>query len=235
MFVHLFAIPAPLTTATAFLVGGAAGVLLTRLARSQRGNSSLSLIDTVAPAAAPARIAASTRGASPQTPQNGAVARVERLARLPLPQRDMDDAPGDSGALALVDAFVDRLAQLPAREWIEVGRNELADAGTADRRTTACAMLEATIGAQGLGVAAWYARDAVETAAFLATDGARKWTTADRRAFAAAHHAAEKAAAALLTHALLSPADLATLLAPFERLVPRDDVSRLTTSRELDR
>ena len=79
--------------------------------------------------------------------------------------------PTDEPALALVNVFADRLVTLPYREWPEtVGNSQIAGAARASQRATAFAILDATLGTQGLGIAAWYARDAVETSAFLATN-----------------------------------------------------------------
>src|SRR5205807_1005891 len=92
-----------------------------------------------------------------------ALAKSARTGRLLLPQRVTELTPVDEPALALIDVFVDRLAATPAQEWLDIGRGQIADGEMATKRATAFAILEATVGAHGLGLAAWYARDALET------------------------------------------------------------------------
>jgi hypothetical protein len=99
----------------------------------------------------------------------------------------------------------------------------------------ALALLEATIATHGLGIAAWYARDAVATSALLATSGVPRRTASERRAIAAARGAAEVAALALLARDTLPPTDLATLCAPFEHVLSSDEAIRLAGSRHCDR
>ncbi len=70
-------------------------------------------------------------------------------------------------------------------------------------RVTSYAILEATINDRGLAVAAWYVRDAIETSAYYASHSIVKWTSKERRAFAAAHAAAEDAALSILSQAYL--------------------------------
>ena len=154
-----------------------------------------------------------------------------RTGRLPLPQCVTALTPTDEPALALVNVFADRLVTLPYREWLDVGNSQIAGTATASQRATAFAILDATLGTQGLGIAAWYARDAVETSAFLATNGVPRCTAGDRRVIAAAHGAAEVAALALLARDALAPADFATLFAPFEHVISSDEVTRLASRR----
>lgn len=116
-----------------------------------------------------------------------------------------------------VHAFADRLADLPTRAWLEVGHSILRDGSSHASRATASALLAATIDGRGLAVAAWYACDAIETSAFYASR-AHRWTRRDRRAFAAAHSAAEDAALALLAGRFVPADDRAMLVAPFEPL-----------------
>ncbi len=120
--------------------------------------------------------------------------------------------------LEAVRSFAERLADLPTRAWLEVGHSLLRDPSSHASRATAYALIEATINGRGLAVAAWYACDAIETSASYA-DRASCWTRSDRRAFAAAHSAAEDAALALLAAPFVAAADRATLIAPFDRLV----------------
>lgn len=233
MFLSLFAFPAPLATATAFVVGGAAGVLWTRFSRSQRAQHGLPLVGANAPMTFSSHTAESLRLPSAPWLNGTAAARDARSARLPLPQRVTEPAAADGPSLALVNLFVDRLAELPTHEWLEVGRNWIADGARPPQRAAAIEMLDATICAHGLEVAAWYARDAVETSAFLATQRTPRWAATERRIFAAAHGAAEKAALAVLAHDLLAPEQLATLLAPFERALSSSGIiPRLTKRRD---
>jgi hypothetical protein len=119
--------------------------------------------------------------------------------------------------LEAVRSFAERLAELPAREWVEVGTELLRDESANDRRAAASALLGATINGRGLVVAAWYVCDAIETSAFYASTANRR-TPSDRRAFAAAHTAAEDAALALLAGEFLPVSYCAVLCEPFAPL-----------------
>lgn len=145
-----------------------------------------------------------------------------RVGRLQLPQRVADLTPEDEPGLADVDVFVDRLAELPIDVWLDVGRSLLGHNSTVGQRATAFAILEATIGAYGLGLAAWYTRDAVETSAFLASKSVSRWTSEGRCTFAAAHAAAEDAALAVLARDKLAARDFALLVAPYASFAPVD-------------
>lgn len=131
-------------------------------------------------------------------------------------------APSDflssSAVLEDVNRFAERLDELPAQAWIEVGSSLLRDRSGSARRATAFAVLDATLNGCGLAVAAWYACDAIETAAFYASR-ASDWTSSDRRAFAAARAAAEDAALAILARRFVPATECATLVEPFESLV----------------
>lgn len=121
-----------------------------------------------------------------------------------------------------VSCFVDRLSELPLDDWLDIGRSLQTTSPSADR-ATALALLEAIIAINHLDVAAWNVCDALETSAFLASRGPGRWTSADRRAFSAAHLAAEVAALALLARDGLPPRDFAALVAPFaapSRMIP---------------
>jgi len=132
----------------------------------------------------------------------------------------------------LAAAFLDRLDDLPRAGWIAVGRRLLADPAGHASRQAAAAALTAAIAEQGLVVAAWRLRDAVETAAQLASAGClphggrrgalAPCTASERRALEAARLAAERAVLALLVHRWLSAEDYARLVSPFaaERLAP---------------
>jgi hypothetical protein len=129
--------------------------------------------------------------------------------------------PDPTLAIARVGAFAERLTILTVDEWLEVGRREIADPHTVSQRVATRAMLDAAIAAHGLAIAAWHARDVVETSVCLATNASPCWTTHERRLMTAAHVAAESAALALLARDALAPADVATLLAPFDHLLAR--------------
>ncbi len=75
--------------------------------------------------------------------------------------------------------------------------------------------MNASVAHNGLGLAAWHVRDAVETIAFLKSRNNPNLSRSDRRVFAAAHAAAEDAALATLTRQHLSAQDFAVLCAPF--------------------
>src|SRR5262249_41127737 len=126
----------------------------------------------------------------------------------------------DSRSSEVLDAvrlFAERLAELPAWSWVEVGNALLRDGSSNERRATASALLGATISSHGLAVIAWYACDAIETSAFYASL-ASGWTRDDRRAFAAARAAAEDMALALLAREFLPGRAWATLSEPFALL-----------------
>lgn len=150
---------------------------------------------------------------------NGSTPRRARVGRLRLPSAVADLTPQDEPALAAVNQFADRLAELPLSAWLDTGRCAMAANSDIAKRSTSYAILEATLNDRGLAVAAWYVRDAIETSAFYVAGSATRWARTDRRAFAAAHAAAEEAALALLAREFLPSADRATLCAPFEPVV----------------
>jgi hypothetical protein len=151
---------------------------------------------------------------------SGGVAARRRTGRLPLPQQVAELASREAPTLDRVNAFVDRLAELPLTAWLEIGRSLAVDADFQAARSTARAILDATIADRELSIAAWYAKDAVETSAFLASHPSGRLSPPERRAFAAAHGAAEVAALALLAEDHLSAADFAVLYLPFADEVP---------------
>lgn len=236
MFLFSLALPLPLDTAVAFLAGGAAGILMTRVTESHRADPILSLIegDREDLVASSESIDDPLRSSDAAVVERAALAPGMRTGRLPLPTCVTALTPADEPALALVNLFADRLAELPHDEWLDVGRREMANAANAAHRATAFAILEATISTQGLGIAAWYARDAIETAVFLATNGQPQWRTDERRAIAVAHAAAEDAALALLARDALAPTDFAPLFAPFAHVLPSDEATRLAASRDVE-
>lgn len=118
-----------------------------------------------------------------------------------------------------VSTFIDRLAELPAQSWIDIGLGIIARAKSAGRPEAAIAIIDATLAAEGLVVAAWYARDAVETSAFVVSRVGRRWTPAERSAVAATESAAIQAASALLVRDKLSSDDFVAVTGPFADLI----------------
>lgn len=159
------------------------------------------------------------RRAADVVPTGPAVLRRTRTGRLRLPREVAGLTPEDVPALAPVDAFADRLAELPLASWLSIGRSLVESASGSSLRATPYAILEATINDRGLAVAAWYVRDAIETSASYVSPPRRRWTARERRCFAAAHAAAEEAALAMLAGAFLPSEDCAALCAPFVELV----------------
>ena len=137
-----------------------------------------------------------------------------RMGRLPIPRHAAELTPSDEPALACVNAFVDRLLDLPFFAWLAIGQSVSSEHGLPVRRAARDA-LDVAIVDHGLGVPAWYVRDAVETAAFLAARGVSQWSRRERALFAAAHGTAETAALALLARAHLPAAMLRTLSISF--------------------
>jgi hypothetical protein len=160
-----------------------------------------------------------TPRASDGAPMSPALLRRMRTGRLPLPRQVAELTPDDQPALAAVNGFADRLAELPLLAWLTVGGSLIDSPSTYARRETPYAILEATINNRGLAVAAWYVRDAIETSAYYASHSTVKWTSKERRAFAAAHAAAEDAALAVLAHEYLNAEDFAALCGPFAGLL----------------
>ncbi len=126
----------------------------------------------------------------------------------------------DQQHLSRVDEFVDRLASLPFATWAEIGAGVSGDRDLLARRATAHTLLDAILADRQLLVTAWYVRDAVDTAAFLASRTAITPKSAQRRLFAAAHGAAEAAALALLAADHLARADRDVLCEPFAEYLP---------------
>jgi hypothetical protein len=151
-------------------------------------------------------------------PISPALLRRMRTGRLPLPPQVAELAANDEPPLAAVNAFADRLADLPLSSWLAVGKSLVDNPTAYAHRATPFAILEATINDRGLAVAAWYVRDAIDTSAHYASHTTTRWTSRDRRAFAAAHAVAEETALALLARPHLSADDYSALCAPFELL-----------------
>lgn len=148
-----------------------------------------------------------------------------RTGRLPLPERLLAIRQIEDPDLGRVNAFVDRLSELPRETWVAVGRRLAENVELQGRRATARLLLDAAIADRGLSLAAWYVKDAVETSAFLAARTAVGMTRSERRAFACAHGAAEVCALALLTERSLPVSDFETLYRPFADEVPATGAS----------
>jgi hypothetical protein len=231
MSLSLLAFPTSLGAATAFVTGGLAGGLFTRLVRQSRAGSKLVLASSdLSPRFSTGVVSRISKAVfrRPSEASTPVLTKRMKAGRLPLPQRVTELTPADEPGLAPVDTFADEMSALPVEKWLEVGRTLVADEAAASRRATAIAALEATIDRRGLGVTAWYVRDAVDTGAYLASHAVPRWTSADRRIFAAAHGAAEDAALALLARDHVAPADFEVLFAPFAQCLP---TGRITEAR----
>lgn len=119
--------------------------------------------------------------------------------------------------LGLVNAFADRLVELPLVSWCTIGQSISDDHDGLPVRRYACNALDTALADHLLGLSRWYARDVVETAAYYASGGVRGWSREQRLAFAAARCGAETAALALLARNHLSEMAFDALCAPFER------------------
>ena len=115
--------------------------------------------------------------------------------------------------------FIDALAALPISSWMDIGRSLVADDEGLANRVAAWVALDAIIADRGLRVGAWYVRDALETAVFLARRGDPLRSAADRQAFDAARNAAEDVALAWLAFPRLAVPDFETLCRPFAQHV----------------
>jgi hypothetical protein len=214
-------IPVSLGQLASFVAGSALGSVLTLLRQVHREVPEVVL----AAGSGNATLAKGQRPSlddgsrsSPIDIARAAPAKRMRVGRLRLPQRVADLTPEDEPGLAEVDVFVDRLAELPIDVWLDIGRSLLGDSSTVGQRETAFAIVEATIGTYGLGLAAWYTQDAVETSAFVASKSVPRWTSEDRCIFTAAHAAAEDAALAVLARDKLATRDFDLLVAPLASL-----------------
>ena len=206
-----------------FLSSGVVGAALGRfVSRSAQGTARATADDYKARD----NNSVTTPRATSRVPMSPALLQRVRTGRLPLPREVAGLTPEELPALAPVDAFADRLAELPLASWLSIGQSLVESASVSTLRATPYAILEATINNRGLAVAAWYVRDAIETSAYYASPRRRRWTRMERRCFAAAHAAAEEAALAILAQAFLSSEDVDALCAPFAALA--DGASRVT-------
>ena len=134
---------------------------------------------------------------------------------IPLPPVIAEPSAALSAALEDVDGFIDRLVESPLLVWLTIGRRLMADREGLTVRQSAWTDVDAAIAANGLGVAAWYTRDTVETAVCLVSRRMTRWSREERCAFAATHSAAEAASLALLARAHIPAESLRVLCAPF--------------------
>ena len=144
---------------------------------------------------------------------SGAAKLVRRLraSQFPSPQAER----GDAESVACLDAFLDRLIELPLAEWLAIGNSVVAERDRVFVRQQAWNELEAALLHGRFGVAVWRVRDAVDTAAYIAARESHTWSRHERGTFAAAHGAAETAALALLARDHLSPVTYGALTGPF--------------------
>jgi len=143
-----------------------------------------------------------------------------RTGRLPLPEGVTKLAGDESLALRRVNDFADDLAATSLTDWLAIGADLQRDSAHDAERASARERVEAAIRDSGLDVAGWYARDAIETAAFFAWNRSRQPRGAERARLARAHGAAELAALALLAWPTLSADDVALLCHPFASIIP---------------
>jgi hypothetical protein len=154
----------------------------------------------------------------PVPPSNGGVDEHiprRRMGHLAIPRQVAELTPSDEPALECVNAFVDRLVDLPFFAWLAIGQSVSSQHDGLPVRLAARDALDIAIVDHGLGVPAWYVRDAVETAAFLAARRVSPWSRRERALFSAAHGTAATAALALLARAHLPAAMLRTLSISF--------------------
>lgn len=212
--------------AASFFAGGAFGAALIRIAHGTRARR------TQQGAVYEGRSLPLPLLVNDDPPQQEPLQAVTRLlsGRLQVPDRVGELTSDEDAAMATVNDFVERLAEVPLATWLDVGRSLERQSESGSKRSTAWGILDATIAARGLGMDAWYAREGVETSAFLASRSAPTWTKTNRRLFAAAHSAAEEAALALLAREHLSSEDFYLLYAPFAARIPATSLSRLSVS-----
>lgn len=142
--------------------------------------------------------------------------RAATLARrLRAAQHPPPEVGQPATSLGCLDGFLDRLVDLPLAEWLAIGESVVADRDRLPVRQRAWDELEAKLLSDRFGLAVWRVRDAVDTAAHIASRELHDWSRAERGMFAAAHGAAEAAALALLARDVLSTETYHALTAPF--------------------
>lgn len=137
-----------------------------------------------------------------------------RAERGSLPSDIAELPPNGQPGRDAVNDFLDRLTELALTVWLSIGR-ELSESGSLPVRQLARADVDTAIAERALAIAAWHVRDAIETAACLASHQTWRWSRADRCLFASTHGAAEAAALALLAFQHIPAESLRALCAPF--------------------
>ena len=150
---------------------------------------------------------------------------VSRISVVP-PAEAEAESWSAGAALVCVDAFLHRLVDLPLAHWLAIGEALVADREYVPVRQRAWDKLESDLNDRRLGVAAWQVRDAVDTAAHIASRESHHWLSHDRACFAAAHGAAEAAALALLARDQLPIETYRALTAPFAACVAAAESAR---------
>lgn len=140
--------------------------------------------------------------------------------------RALSTHPSVAPAMGLASAidFAGGLLALEVFQWLAIGRHIIADRTGLAVRQSAWVAVERTLDAERLALTAWEVRDALETAAYLVSRRACRWTPERRRQFAATQGAADAAAMALLARGHLRPEIVRTLCSPFTQ--PIDFQSR---------
>lgn len=142
-------------------------------------------------------------------------ATLATTRRAPLPPAAAKLVEPDEAQLAAVDAFVDQLTELSLERWLALGRQLIADEQGGALRAAAWSAIETAMADQRLGLSAWLARDAVETAACLVCRPATRLSRSERRLFSVVHGAANRAVLAHLARPHLAPTDFEVLVSPF--------------------
>ena len=123
--------------------------------------------------------------------------------------------------IACVDGFLRRLGRLTPTEWMAVGRLEDALAATTLDRRTAEFLAETIVAHRRLHVVRWYALDAVDTWASLATSDDDARSARARALMSLARRAARRAAVAVIARQDLTRSDFALLYAPVQAMLAR--------------
>ena len=125
-----------------------------------------------------------------------------------------------------VDAYLARLDELPAAEWLRIGALEQRRAAAGADRSTAALLAEIIVADRRLEMVRWYALDAIETSAAVAGSALCPATRGMRELVAFARRAAEGAALALIAQPDLPAADFATLGGALDDLLHRHAAGR---------
>ena len=143
---------------------------------------------------------------------------VRRLRAVQLSPLDAQQLPTPS-SLGRVDAFLDQLVELSLANWLAIGEAVVSARELVPVRQRAWDDLEAKLVGGRFGLVVWSVRDAVDTAAYIASRESRRWSRHERETFAAAHGAAEVAALALLARDDLTAEIYRALTTPFATVI----------------